>query len=242
VEPSEPPATPPPPREEPAAADLLVKSDPLGLAVFVDGQERGVSPLALTLPSGRTYRLELRRGDTIVGRAEVDLAPGDTEEIEIAAAAPEEARLRVVSVPSGATVLVAGEPAGVTPLDVATAPGEYVVEVRAEGYRTQEGNAVLSEPGDTATLSFVLVRAPGSSSNTNPDRPAERGGNGTLTVATTPYSEVYLGGRHLGTTPFRGVSLPAGAHTLRLESPGRPSRRHRVVIEANEETRVRLSL
>jgi serine/threonine-protein kinase len=209
--------------------------------VFVDGEERGISPLALSLPSGRTYRVELRRGDTIVGRREVELAANQVAELEIEAAAPEDARLRVVSVPAGATVLVRGEPSGTTPLELALAPGDYPVEVRADGYRSQQGSAALTEPGETATLSFVLARAPGGQQQQTPDRPPERG-TGTLAVATTPYSEVYLGGRHLGTTPFRGVSLPAGSHTLRFESPGRPSRRQRVVIEPNEETRVRLTL
>jgi serine/threonine-protein kinase len=242
-EPTEPAAEPPeprPPPETPAPGELRVTSDPLGLAVFIDGEDRGVSPLAVSLPSGRTYRVELRRGDTIVGRREVELAPNQVAELEIEAAAPEDARLRVVSVPAGATVLVAGSPSGTTPLELAIAPGEYPIEVRADGYRSQEGTAVLSEPGETATLSFVLARAP-SGQQQVPDRQPERG-SGTLAVATTPYSEVYLGGRHLGTTPFRGVSLPAGSHTLRFESPGRPSRRQRVVITANEETRVRLTL
>jgi len=39
---------------------------------------------------------------------------------------------------------------------------------------------------------------------------------GRLTLATTPWTHVFLGGRDLGTTPLVNVELPAGTHTLRL--------------------------
>lgn len=44
--------------------------------------------------------------------------------------------------------------------------------------------------------------------------PAEEPGR--LTLATTPWTHVYLGSRDLGTTPIVNVELPAGTHALRL--------------------------
>ena len=64
---------------------------------------------------------------------------------------------------------------------------------------------------------------------------------GTLRIATDPYSEVYEGSRHLGTTPLQ-TTLPVGHHTLSLRSPGHAARRADVDIRENDVTRLRLSL
>jgi hypothetical protein len=42
---------------------------------------------------------------------------------------------------------------------------------------------------------------------------------GFLNLDTTPWSNVSVGGRLLGTTPLVGASLPAGTHTLVLTNP-----------------------
>jgi serine/threonine-protein kinase len=68
---------------------------------------------------------------------------------------------------------------------------------------------------------------------------ASHAATGRLTISTTPWSEVYLGDRSLGTTPLANVALPVGSHTLVLRAPGRAERRVRVSIERDRETRVR---
>ncbi len=45
------------------------------------------------------------------------------------------------------------------------------------------------------------------------------GGFGQVTVRTTPWTEVWLGGRLLGTTPLFQVKLPAGVHMFRFKNP-----------------------
>ncbi|HJL18903.1 MAG TPA: hypothetical protein RMH99_24785 [Sandaracinaceae bacterium LLY-WYZ-13_1] len=56
--------------------------------------------------------------------------------------------------------------------------------------------------------------------------PAEEGesqpaqeATGRLTLDTTPWSVVTLGGRRLGMTPLVNVELPAGTHLLTLRNP-----------------------
>lgn len=56
---------------------------------------------------------------------------------------------------------------------------------------------------------------------------------GRLTLATTPWTEVSLNGRPLGTTPLLRIELPAGPHTLRLVNQAAGiDRTYRVVIPA----------
>ena len=234
-------ARPPAPPPQPAPGELRVATDPAGLPVWVDGNPRGEAPLVLSLASGEEHLLELRVDGGVRASERVTLDPDERRELTLRMEELPLAMLRVVTVPPDATVTVDGEERGTTPLAVAVEPGEYEVQVALEGYEPQGGNAVLHERSETATLSFVLRELP--EERTRPARNVRRPrGTGTLVIATTPWSEVYLGGRKLGTTPLSNVRLPAGRHTLTLRAEGKPPRRHPVVIRAGEETRVRLAL
>jgi len=76
----------------------------------------------------------------------------------------------------------------------------------------------------------------------DPPRSTEPREPGFLTVWTTPYSKVYLGGRLLGTTPMAKREVPAGRHRLRLVNPDHPEKTVSVTVRAGEVTRVRQSL
>ena len=66
---------------------------------------------------------------------------------------------------------------------------------------------------------------------------------GRLSIVTTPWSEVYLGGRRIGQTPLIGIELPEGRHVLLLKNPEEHiETRYPVRIEANQHERVRISL
>ncbi len=72
-----------------------------------------------------------------------------------------------------------------------------------------------------------------------PHRAAEREeaevGTGKLTFDTVPWTDVFLGGRKLGTTPLVEVELPSGTHQLRLVNrEAGIDRRYEVVIRANQ--------
>jgi serine/threonine protein kinase len=58
---------------------------------------------------------------------------------------------------------------------------------------------------------------------------------GTLALNTRPWSKAYVGGRLLGTTPFGGVSVPAGPVTLRLVDRDGNTHRRTVRVEAGRE-------
>jgi len=74
------------------------------------------------------------------------------------------------------------------------------------------------------------------------ERTAQRE-SGFLTLATTPWTHVTLGGRRLGTTPLIRVELPAGTHVLRLRNPDRGiDQTYRVTIQAGETTSRRVGL
>ncbi len=136
------------------------------------------------------------------------------------------------------------------PLD--PAPGGVV----AEG---SEPGAAPTEPAATAatepsTEPEGLAAAPTSSERRRrtgrrtrpeptPAPPAPAPASGFLTLATTPWTEVSLGGRSLGTTPLLRVELPAGTHALRLVNREQGvDETYRVTIRAGETLSRRVGL
>ena len=238
------PETPPvrlPPRVDPvvppAPGELRITTQPAGLRVRVDGEDRGPAPLVVEGLTPGTHRVEAIGEDgTLVRRIELGLGEGEVRDVRLQA---ELASLRVASQPEGARVLVGEEERGVAPLELELEPGAYAVRVELEGYEPHV-EPVRVAPGGFASIS-VTLRALASEEPTPAMMRVVRG-SGTLAIATTPWCEVYLGSRRLGTTPLTNVRLPVGRHVLSLRSPGRPTRRHPVRIRANETTRVRLAL
>lgn len=226
------PAAPPPPTPvaTPEPSTLRIRSEPPGAAIYVDGEPRGEAPLQLTLSEG-VHQVDARDGDRVLQSARVTLVSGQTHELDLQGA-PRVGLLRVGSAPPGAEVRLDDRVLGETPLEVEVDPGAHTLSLVREGYAAHEEPVEVAE-GSLASVSVTLRR----------ERTAMRTrGSGTLAIATTPWCHVYLGRRRLGTTPLTNVSLPAGRHVLRLESPGRPARRHPVTIRAGEVTRVRVAL
>jgi len=66
---------------------------------------------------------------------------------------------------------------------------------------------------------------------------------GFLSLVTTPWTNVMLGGRELGQTPLIRVELPPGTHTLHLRNPAANiDRTYRVTIEPGQTITRRIGL
>ena len=237
------PGAPAPPGE------LRVRSEPPGLQVAVEGRVvEGATPAVYALPSNRDLRISLLRDGSPIAHQTVRLAPRGRQEIVLRA--PEQAvstgTLRIVTTPPGAEVRTGSALLGHAPLSVPIEPGDHDIEIVLDGYVSHRETVSIAGPAATAMLSVVLQREPtrrhGPSGGNAGASPAPAAGSGTLAISTTPWSQVYLGNRLLGTTPLTNVRLPAGRHTLTLRAPGRPPRAKTIVIEPDHETRVRETL
>jgi serine/threonine-protein kinase len=150
-------------------------------------------------------------------------------------------------------VNIDGNAVGLTPLQVPLPPGQHTLVLALAGHVSQT-TSVTVDAGERPSFSFALTPeavavvdpTPARDPDPRPRNPRDRNPpprpTGTLTIATTPWSEVFLGSRRLGTTPLANVRLPAGTHTLTLRAPGRPPRRQNVTIEPGAESRVRVAL
>ena len=95
--------------------------------------------------------------------------------------------------------------------------GSYRVVVQMENREDFAVTVNLGEDGYSRTVSLTEI--------------AE---TGQLMVGPEPWSNVYVDGTHVGTTPFGGVELDPGTYTVRLSNPDFQDDTHTVVIVAGE--------
>ncbi len=113
------------------------------------------------------------------------------------------AQLIVTSKPM-AQVYVDGASVGTTPCKVMVTAGPRRIELRTSDGRTQTFRLTF-KPGLKRSLSH---RFP----------PARKGGTGYLTVTSTPWAQVFVSGRAVGTTPLHRFALTARSYLVELKT------------------------
>jgi len=187
---------------------LWVRSSVPGVAVMVDGQARGRTPVGLELPPGR-HTLEMR-GFGAAKVLPVEIA-ANVETTQLVAW-PKPRRvgtLRVTSTPTGARVLLDGEPRGVTPLAVEqVAAGTHALVV--EGPAGSVEQPVEVEADGTVTVDVPIY-------------------SGWLAVFAPIEVRIFLQGKLLGTSLDGRLLVPPGKHQLELINPALGYREQRTV-------------
>lgn len=137
--------------------ELVVQSRPVAARVSIDGEERGVTPLTISLPSG-AHVLEVQSGKSeprvipLTIRAGVQTA----QYIELQNVAMT-GGLDIRSDPPGARVTIDGQSRGSTPLTVRDlAPGDHQVVLEGGGRKVTQ--PVRIDAGITAQLVVPLPR------------------------------------------------------------------------------------
>jgi serine/threonine-protein kinase len=183
-------------------------------------------------------------------------APPDASTVRVVPVIPVDAavvttELRVVTAPAGAVAQV-GERRGQTPITFDLSPGTFVVRIEHAGYVSVARTVELAA-GDHRILDLTLEPAPvvilpdaaPASSQSTRDKPRDKDRapkTGGLTVTTTPYSNVYLGKRLLGQTPFADVEVPAGRQTFTFKHPGRRTVTRTIVITPGKTSKLKFAL
>ena len=124
---------------------LLVRTEPPGANVSIDGEDRGLTPLSLSeIPSG-VYRIEVTVPGYATEQRTIEISPEETVaaiSIELEPSSDRDALLVaygtvfVDSRPTGAAVFLDGEAVGVTPLIVQEViVGSHEIRIVGDGYR-----------------------------------------------------------------------------------------------------------
>ena len=187
----------------PAVADgtLTVNTNPPGAHVFVDGVERGATPLSVTLKPG-THALELR-GDGTPRLMPITVAAGAevSQYIELPKTAATLGQMQVRTEPAGARVSVDGVPRGTSPVTVADlAPGEHAVLLESDFGAVKQ--VVTIDAGQTASLMVPLSAPDGAPVS------------GWMSVTAPADVQIFEKNRLIGTSQSDRLMVSAGRHDI----------------------------
>ncbi|HTR49723.1 MAG TPA: serine/threonine-protein kinase [Kofleriaceae bacterium] len=162
-------------------------------------------------------------------------APADAPLVAPPPAVPM-AWLDVRTTPTGATIKL-GDQTRVAPAQLYIPAGHVTVTAQLAGYE-DEVREIDLDPEVHHEIEIAFGRKQPTKEPSRPHPPAL----GKLTVRTTPYSDVYEGGKLIGTTPFAERALPAGKHTLVFKNPQHGTIEKKITISAGVETRLSFAL
>jgi hypothetical protein len=203
-----------------------VDSKPVGAQVKIDGQPKGATPLSVQVSAG-AHVMELSVG----GEPRVipiTVNSGETlgQYIELAGA-PATGRLGVSSSPTGAAILIDGQPRGVTPAELSDlTAGDHELILDLNGARARQPVTIAA--GTLTKVEVKLVPGAQGANDAQGALGAGSGAQGTNPGAVVPTTgslqvkvpfemQVFEGTTLVGVTSDR-LPLPPGPHDLRIVS------------------------
>ncbi len=182
---------------------LVVTSNPDGVAAFVDGEPKGMTPLTIELSAG-SHVLELRGpGEPRSIPVTITAGTQSAQYIELPKTITKTGQLQIRTEPSGARVTVDGIARGTSPITVVElAPGEHAVVLESDLGSVKE--SVIVEAGVTASLVVPLSAPPGAPVS------------GWLSVKAPVDVQIFEEGRLLGTNLSERIMVSAGRHDIEI--------------------------
>lgn len=206
---------------------VTIRSEPeIGAEVLVDGVAVGTTPVEDATIKPGVHQIELSAPRYLSAARELDVAgAGERQELTVALT-PDFAVVSLRTDPPGATILVDGVEAGVTPGGVEIMSGEHDVEVRLAGYNAWRSK-VFVEPNQPQELPDVkLTQA-----------------DGRLEVASNPSeANVSIDGEFRGRTPLTVRLAPGRTHRLAVAKPGYETATRELSIAADSGRRLSVDL
>lgn len=232
--PNDPPQSPKPnltaatsgrePAPPPATTRLVIRSDPPGARVSIDGRHRGVTPLALNGVAPGEHRLALEREGVEVQQT-IRLAAGGT-----------------------VSVLAPMRPGGAAPGWIALeSPIDLDVFEDGALIGTNRSSRILLQAGPhtlqlvNQQLGFRDVRQVQVGAGSVVRIPLELPRSEVL-VNASPWAEVWVDGQHVGQTPMGRLSLPIGTYEVVFRHPELGEKKTTAVVRAGAPTRVTVDM
>jgi len=198
---------------------LLVRSDPAGASVMLEGRSLGETPrLVTSLDAGRLYRFVLKKQGWLDQKAEIRLDGRRPAALDVKMIR-DSGVLKIDSRPQGAEVSVNGRPYGATPVVTSDGvpKGRVTVVLKKEGYavKTAELNV---KAGDGQEFFFALEPIPGS-----------------LELFSKPEgARFYIDGKPRGKGPLKLEGMADGEYAVRAEMDGYAPQEKRVSIDKGQ--------
>jgi hypothetical protein len=176
---------------------------PAGAKLFVDGVERGLTPLTVTLKPG-PHSIEVR-GDGAPRLMPINIAAGAqvTQYLELPKVAAAVGQLHVRTEPAGARVSVDGVARGTSPLTVSElTPGEHAVHLESDLGSVKQ--VVTIEAGNTASLTVPLGAPEGAPVS------------GWIALSAPADVQLFENKRLIGSSQSERLMVSAGRHEIEI--------------------------
>jgi hypothetical protein len=215
--------------EAPASSgqgELQIETKPTWAKVFFDGVQKGQTavgqPLILSELRSGSHKVRIENPDYEIAERDVEVAPGVQGKIEITLL-PKFGILTVAATPVKANVIINKQEMGKTPYTVKLQPGEYMVEVIAEGYTPQE-KMVLVQSNCSLMIPFSLENGGDISQSSQP---------GVLVVTSTPVkAEVTINDQKMGETPYK-ETLQSGEYIVKVTANGFTPQEKKILVQSD---------
>ena len=215
----------------PAAATggLRVQTEPSRLPVFVDGTQRGVSPVAIEQLQPGEHEVSVRTASGVVRRS-VTVHARETTSLIVSSTAP----------PPDPGAVSAGWISITSPVALQLKEGGKLIG-------TSESDRLMLTAGDhdiefsNESVGFSARRTvrvtAGKTTTTKIDLP-----NGSLSINAQPWAEVWVDGERVGETPIGNLTRRAGTHEVIFRHPDLGERRETVLIAVGKPARIGVDL
>lgn len=142
-------------RLQPAAGVLRVETQPSGASISVDGNFRGSAPATVEVSPDRLHQVVVARAGYESQERTVRLGRGAERSLSIRLQ-PRLGKIRVTTQPTGASVLVNGRTAGITPADLELPSTGHSLELRLEGY-VAHSREIIPQPAYPQEIAVELL-------------------------------------------------------------------------------------
>jgi len=206
---------------------VSISTDPeVAAEVLVDGVVLGTTPLVDAEIAPGVHQLEFKADRHLAATRELDVAGASERQSLTATLTPDWAVVSLNTSPSGATVLVDGAEAGVTPAALEIMSGEHAIEVRLAGYNAWSSKVFVEANRPQQLDDVRLAQA-----------------DGRVEVASTPSeASVSVDGEFRGRTPLTLRLAPGRAHRLALTKPGYEMATRELSVAADSGRRLQIDL
>jgi eukaryotic-like serine/threonine-protein kinase len=231
---------------EPAAqkASLVVKSDPAGAHIWINGEVRAeVTPATIeNLPVGKVdVRVGMEGYASKSEKVELTAGPAMTRNFTLQKGV---VTIQVENAPANATATIDGKPVTLPKIEVT--PGDaHTLVVSAPGH-AQKTVKITGDIGDTKKVDAALDKAGApvkGGGGTAPPKEVAPGGTGKLMVsAGGGWCNVSVDGKPQGVTPTGTIEVSAGAHSITCTNADGKTVSQGAKVNAGEVTRVKFSL
>jgi len=183
-------------------AEVTINSKPTGAEVWINGAQKGLSPLNIDLLAGE-YTLELRHKDFIPFTSDFTVKANVALQLPLAELFTNPSHVAITSTPSKAIVYLAGQEQGVTPLTIQLNPNtQHTLNLVKAGFRESK-KTILLKPGEKQNLNAKLEAI-----------------LGTVILNVEPQeAEIFINGKFVGSGNVK-LSLPSAMQRLEIRKSG----------------------